>query len=124
MAKKGDGTFVLLSGRECAVREVLAGWAGVRAAYIHNYVDVAIRTLQGRRATGAELQTRAGGRGHAGARADAGVWAARRANAFLASRHGGARRSAAVQLSRRTRRRKPGRATQWMSTDTEAEKVR
>ena len=33
MAKKGDGTFVLLPGRECAVREVLAGWAGVRAAY-------------------------------------------------------------------------------------------
>ncbi len=35
----------------------------------------------------------------------------------------GALGGAAVQLSRRARQRKPGRATQWMSTDTEAEKV-
>ncbi len=73
---------------------------------------------------GTKLQTRVGGRGRAGARAHAGVWAARRANAFLASRHGSTRRSEAVQLSRRRRRRKPGRATQWMSTDIESENVR
>ena len=50
---------------------------------------------------GAELQTQAGGRGRAGARAHAGVWAASMANAFLVSRHRGrrgARRSEAVQL--------------------------
>ena len=69
---------------------------------------------------GAELQTRAGGRGHAGARAHAGGWAARRHFwRAVTGVHGGA----AVQLSRRARRRKPGRATQWMSTNNEAEKV-
>ena len=71
---------------------------------------------------GAELQTRAGGRGRSGVRGYAGVWAARRANAFLRAvtgAHGGA----AVQLSRCAGRRKPGRATQWMSTDNEAEKM-
>ncbi len=73
---------------------------------------------------GAELQTRAEGRGRAGAWAHAGMWAARMANAFLASRHVGTQRGEAVQLGRRRRRRKLGRATQWMSTDTESEKVR
>ena len=39
------------------------------------------------------------------------------------SRGQGSHGEAAVQLSRRAKRRKPGGAIQWMSTDNEAEKV-